>query len=140
MRISQKNENCQGQDYRQSPPPTRTQEAHHGLKPRLSFPKSARILYRGHYSRVIKNGKKMAGKVIVMDYRTGHAQCAKLGITVSKRYGKAHDRNRFKRMVREAFRSIYPTLPVHLEVNVLPRYPLQPISLQAILNDLHLLC
>lgn len=81
----------------------------------------------------------MAGKVILIDYRTGYSLCAKLGITVSKRYGKAHDRNRFKRMIREAFRCFYPSLPTHLEINVLPRYPLQPLSQQAILGDLQLL-
>lgn len=45
----------------------------------------------------------------------------RLGITVTKRYGKSHERNRFKRMVREAYRLSYRELPVGLDLIVKPR-------------------
>lgn len=45
----------------------------------------------------------------------------KLGITVSKRFGKAHERNRFKRIVREAFRLSRGTLSTPFFIHVKPR-------------------
>ena len=66
------------------------------------------------------------GTAILVDYRLGRSYCPKLGLTVSRRYGKAHDRNRFKRIVREAFRHFYAHLPRDLEINVAPRSPKSP--------------
>jgi len=44
----------------------------------------------------------------------------KLGITVTKKFGRAHERNRFKRMVREAFRTQQHKLAANCIVHVFP--------------------
>ncbi len=133
MRISQKNENCPRQKNRQSPAPPRPQETDRiGFK----FPKSSRIRSKNHYQGVLKAKKKWIGSAILVDYRLGYAYCPKLGLTVSRRYGKAHQRNRFKRVVREAFRARYADFPQDLEINVAPRYPVNEVTTQAILDEL----
>jgi len=76
------------------------------------------------------------GDQISVDVRQGRSLSAKLGITVSRKFGKAHDRNRFKRVVREAFREIYHSLPQDLELNVLPRKGNAHFSKQAVLVEL----
>ncbi len=101
------------------------------------FPKSARLLSRVHYRYLHKNSIRLSGEQISIDICQGKTfSSARLGITVSRKFGKAHLRNRFKRVVREAFREIYLSLPQDLELNVSPRKNGMYLSKQEILTDL----
>lgn len=131
MRLSQKNEDGKRTRHRQPTSQTRPKNSDC-----LAFPKTARILSRGHYHAVLKAGRKLFGQTVIMDYRIGKSMCPKLGITVSRRYGKAHLRNRFKRVVREAFRHCYLDFPQNLELNVNPRRPMEKVSRSDIIEDL----
>lgn len=46
---------------------------------------------------------------------------ARLGITISSKFGKANKRNLFKRRVREAFRKHQREWPASLWINVRPK-------------------
>lgn len=46
---------------------------------------------------------------------------ARLGITVSRKVGKAHDRNRVKRLLREVFRRARALLPVGIDIVAVAR-------------------
>lgn len=93
-----------------------------------TFPKKARVLKRKQFSFITRSGVFCQGSQVVFyvlpsRYPTG----CKLGITVSKKYGKAHKRNYFKRVVREVFRQVRANLP-SCQVVVLPRnHKQQPI-------------
>jgi len=134
MRISQENENSQRPSGLEPQTPRRPQKAHH----RLTFPKKARLRSSHEYQRLRKSGRRTAGRMVYLEYRAGRGPCPKLGITVSRKYGKAHERNRFKRLVREAFREISPVLPYELELNVAPRIGVEPTKV-GILQDFSLL-
>ncbi len=133
MRISQKNENGERTENRQQSPPPRTQEPH---LLGFTFPKLARIRSRRHYQRVYQEGRKFIGDTVGIDLRLGASPCPKLGITVAKRHGKAHERNYFKRLVREAFRHSYAILPLNLEINVFPRLSLDKVTKMGVQADL----
>lgn len=53
--------------------------------------------------------------------RQNQSDITRLGITASRKYGKAHLRNQFKRYVREAFRLSRDRFPIGLDLNVKPR-------------------
>ncbi len=132
MWIPQENEDKRRTQDCQPQTPHRTQKAHD----RLKFPKSARIVNRSHFKNLLKNGSRLLGEWLSVDFRKGRSPCPRLGLTVSRRHGKSHDRNRFKRLVRESFRELYPTLPCNLEINVFPRKPSTKVDKTIILNDL----
>lgn len=69
----------------------------------------------------MRKGIRHVGHWIVIDVLQGRSAPPQLGITVSSKYGKAHDRNRFKRIVREAFRLVQHDLIPGSQVNVRPR-------------------
>ena len=55
-----------------------------------------------------KKGKKIVSDCIVFHYYKNRTDVARLGITVSKAVGKAHSRNRAKRLIRAAYRECMP--------------------------------
>ena len=133
MWISQKNENQRRTGDCQQTPTCWPEKAHHRLN---SFPKAARILKRSQYQKIFRHGKRFVGQLFAIDYRTGYAPRPRLGLTVSKKYGKAHERNRFKRVLREAFRELQAELPSSLEMNVSPRKSNSVICKAVILDEI----
>jgi ribonuclease P protein component len=103
------------------------------------FPKSARLLTSSQYKYLHRNSMRHFGESISVDVRQGRSFTPKLGITVSRKFGKAHDRNRFKRVVREAFRALSQSLPPDLEMNISPRKSGSLLTKQAILLELRFL-
>lgn len=114
-RISSPHEKRLGQENHQSKEKGGPQEAR---RIKNLFPKSLRLRKRRNFLRVLREKKRLVGCYICIDYRVSHAK--RLGISVSTRYGNSPERNRFKRLVREAFRRNLSHLPF-FDLNVLPR-------------------
>lgn len=133
MWISQEDENSQGQTGDQPPPPIPQEKA---LCINFSFPKTARLCKKADYQRLQRVGRKFSGKVVFCNCRIGGNYPPRLGVTVSKKYGKAVRRNYFKRIVRESFRLLSPTLPRGFELNVAPLSKTSLISLKNVAEDI----
>jgi ribonuclease P protein component len=95
------------------------------------------LLKRHQFQRFAnQKGACAIGQSIIVENRTNHTLNTRLGITVTKRFGKSHDRNRFKRIVREAFRKSLAKLPKGLDFNIKPRLTAKQASSDQIQQDL----
>jgi ribonuclease P protein component len=99
------------------------------------FPKSARLLATHQFRRVSKYGKTIGGAYLNLQVCTSRHPLLKLGLTVSRKFGNAVRRNRFKRLVREAFRLEQHKLPTHLLINVRPTPDSANATLEEIQNE-----
>lgn len=72
-----------------------------------SFPKQNRLLNRGDFAFLKSKSKKIVQKSLIAYLKPTQVQdssVSRLGISASRKFGKANKRNLFKRLVRESFR------------------------------------
>lgn len=71
----------------------------------FSLPKEARLLKRADFLRVYEHGTRFEGRFMTVFILPAERGVHRVGITATKKaIGKAHDRNRAKRLLRESFR------------------------------------
>jgi len=89
--------------------------------PTQTFPKDVRLRTPAEFKRVYGNGFRQVSRsfvVFVLPNRLGYSR---FGLTTPRKLGKAHDRNRVKRIVRELLRTSRDTIPVGFDVVLNPR-------------------
>lgn len=72
---------------------------------RFSLPREARLLKRAEFLRVYEQGTRIEGRFVTVFILPNDRLIHRVGVTATKKaIGKAHDRNRCKRLLRESFR------------------------------------
>lgn len=85
------------------------------------FPKSLRLVSKLDFDRVFRDGIVASDSVLVVHATRGTQTWTRIGLSVSKRVGNAPIRNRWKRLIREAFRRQKHDLPLCIDIVVRPK-------------------
>lgn len=99
------------------------------------YPKSLRLTKRYQYRRVAAKSTRHVGRWLVIDVRRNDQSCSRLGMVVSRKYGKSHQRNRLKRLVREAFRLCRGQLLSGYDLVVKPRSACLEVALSDLIKE-----
>lgn len=92
--------------------------------PRESAPfrRTVRLLLNRDFQRVFDAGRSIAGKTMVIWIAPAGAYGSRMGVVASKRtFRRAVDRNRAKRLIREAFRKERQRLLVNGDLVIVAR-------------------
>jgi len=85
------------------------------------FPKTLRLRRRNEFLGVQRGPFRLVTQHFIVYARPAGDRETKLGITVSRKVGRAHQRNRIKRVVREVFRKSRADMPRGLNVVMVAR-------------------
>ena len=85
------------------------------------FGKQDRVLRPTDFTRVYDQGEYSADDTLVVKAAVNDRSRTRLGLSISRQVGNAVVRNRWKRLIREAFRTSREQIPRGLDVVVRPR-------------------
>lgn len=70
----------------------------------LSFSRNQRICSESEFQHLIRNGKRLFCEYFILCAKPTSTKKRRLGISISKKIGRATARNRMKRLLREIYR------------------------------------
>lgn len=90
------------------------------------FSAARRLKRQTEFAAVFDRGLTATDEMLVVHALRSEVPLLRLGLSISKKVGCAPLRNRWKRLIREAFRRNTHQLPTHLWLVVRPRRGAQP--------------
>ncbi|HZZ72780.1 MAG TPA: ribonuclease P protein component [Pirellulales bacterium] len=90
------------------------------------FSAAQRVKKGADFDRAFRGRKSAADANLVVYAARNDAANARLGLSVSRKVGNAVRRNRWKRLLREAFRLAQASLPRSIDLILIPRADAEP--------------
>lgn len=108
----------------------------------MRLPSRCRLKTGREFDRVFRGGKRLAGRYLTIVYRSaGEArERGRVGFVTPKKLGKAHDRNRLRRWLREAYRKSRAELMKDFEMILLGKTAGLGAGYNAIETEMRKLC
>lgn len=100
------------------------------------FPKKARLAKRIEFLKIRNGAAVHVGILAIVETKANTLGHCRLGITASRKFGKAVIRNRFKRAVREAFRH-FDWRSFSFDIHVRPRAKAHDIQGSFIMEEVY---
>jgi len=106
-------------------------------RPNAQFPRSARLLLTRDFQRVFNQKTNVVGKYMVVWVAEARTDALRLGVVASKRtFRRAVDRNRAKRLLREAFRLNRSRVEGKGDLVIIARRRILDVKCQAVEREL----
>ena len=86
-----------------------------------AFPKDFRLRNAAEFRKVYDGGAKRVSRSFVLFALRNGLEYSRFGLTTPRKIGKAHDRNRVKRRVREILRTSLTVIPGGFDFVLNPR-------------------
>jgi len=86
-----------------------------------AFPKDFRLRNAAQFKRVYDGGAKRVSRSFVLFTLKNGLEYSRFGLTTPRKLGKAHERNRVKRRVREILRTSRMVIPSGFDFVLNPR-------------------
>jgi ribonuclease P protein component len=101
-------------------------------------PRRGRLSRSADFDRVMRNGRSHAGRDLVLYvFPRGGDEPPRLGVSVSRKVGGAVDRNRVKRLLREAFAQEVERLPIGADAVLIARPGARQLAEREGLRGIH---
>ena len=102
-----------------------------------SLPKKLRLRKRGQFLRLQRVGRRVYTTHLIAYIAPNKGRATRLGLTVSKKVGKAYLRNRIKRILREAFRRSHLRSTNGFDISVIARKERPPSQLNILIKEMN---
>jgi ribonuclease P protein component len=99
------------------------------------YPDLFRLKNAAEFRRVYEGGAKKVSRSFVMFALRNGLEHSRFGLTTPRKLGKAHERNRIKRRIREILRTTRPLIPKGFDFVLNPRRSAIQCSSQELRNE-----
>ncbi len=103
---------------------------------RFSFKKEDRIIKRSEFHELTSAGRKLENEFLIAFIEPGRLNRSRLGITVTRKVGKAAQRNRVKRLIREYFRLNRQHFNQNWDINIIAKKKAVDLSSEKVVSCL----